>query len=186
MADAADNHSGGRGNICAWAEREEAALNIKDKVHLDFKRLGPPLFFALLAVGYMAVTRGFSDPTSNEAPMLYGSVLLALSLLVFVLSLIPSLRSGPKKARTKNPTDGFAWRQSIKIYALIAGFIALVFCVGFYVAIPVFLFLFLKFISRMSLPYVLLYAVASYAFVWLIFDWFLHLEVFTGYLVGYF
>ena len=161
-------------------------MDIKGNLHhLEAKRLVPPAVLACIAVAYMVIANGFSDNTSSEAPMLYGSILLGLSILVFLLALIPGLKGSPKRSRTKHQEGPFQWKESIEIYAMIAGFIALVFLVGFYVAIPVFLFLFLKWISRVSLIRSLICAVGAYGFTWLVFSYFLHLEVFTGYLVNY-
>jgi hypothetical protein len=161
-------------------------MDIKGKLqHLDAKRLVPPAVLGCLAIAYMSIANGFSDNTSSEAPMLYGSVLLGLSILVFLLALIPGLKANPKRSRTKHQEGPFQWKESIEIYAMIAGFIAMVFLVGFYVAIPVFLFLFLKWVSHVSTVKSLICAAGAYGFTWLVFSYFLHLEVFTGYLGSY-
>jgi hypothetical protein len=160
-------------------------MDIKGKIQWDAKRLVPPFVLGCMAVGYMIIANGFEDNTSSEAPMLYGGVLLALSVLVFLLALVPGLKPAPKRSRTKHQEGPFQWRTSFEIYGLIAAFIALVFCAGFYVAIPVFLFFFLKYISHLSVIKSLLCATVAYGFTWLIFSYFLHLEVFTGYIVGH-
>jgi Kef-type K+ transport system membrane component KefB len=157
-------------------------MDIKNKLQWDAKRLLPPVVLGVTAIGYMVIASGFEDNTSSEAPMLYGTVLLALSVLVFLLALAPGLKAAPKRSRTKHQGGPFAWRVSFEIFGLIAAFIALVFCAGFYVAIPVFLFLFLKYISQLSAVKSLICAAVAYGFVWAIFSYFLHLEVFTGYI----
>jgi hypothetical protein len=164
---------------------EEEPMNIKGKLQWDPKRLVPPAVLACLAIGYMAIANGFSDDTSSEAPLLYGSVLLGLSILVFLLALIPGLKSAPKRSRIKHQEGPFPWKASLEIYALIAGFIAMVFLVGFYVTIPVFLFLFLRWISHLSWVASFICAATAYGFTFLVFSYFLHLEVFTGYLSSY-
>src|SRR5580698_8710656 len=168
------------------AGTKERTMDTKGKLqHLDAKRLVPPAVLGCLAIAYMVIANGFSDNTSSEAPMLYGSILLGLSILVFVIALIPGRKTTPKRSRTKHQEGPFQWKESIEIFALISGFIALVFLAGFYVAIPVFLFLFLKWISHVSTIRSLICAVCAYGFTWLVFSHFLHLEVFTGYLINY-
>jgi Tripartite tricarboxylate transporter TctB family len=160
-------------------------LTIKNKFQLDLKRLLPPVALAVLAIFYMLQAGGFSDATSAEAPMLYGVILLGLSILVFVLALVPGMRASAKPGRTRHEAFEFQWKPSLAIYAMMAGLVALVFLAGFYVAIPVFLFLFLKFVSRVSLLRTVICAAAAYGFTWLVFSYFLHLEVYAGYLAGY-
>ena len=160
-------------------------MSIRDKLHWDPKRLVPPLALGCLAVAYMVIAGGFSDDTSSEAPLLYGSVLLGLSILVFLLALIPGLKPVPKRSRVKHAEGPFPWKASLGIFVLIAGFIAAVFLVGFYVAIPLFLFVFLRWISNVSSIRSLICAAVAFGFTWAVFSHFLHLEVFTGYLSGY-
>ncbi len=160
-------------------------MNIKGKLRWDAKKLVPPSVLACIAIGYMAMASGFSDDTSAEAPMLYGTALLILSVLVFALALFPREDTAARRTRTKRSEGPFQWRVSFQIYAMIAGFLALVFVAGFYVAIPVFLFLFLRLVSGVSTVKALVFAACAYGFTWGVFSYFLHLEVFTGYLAGY-
>jgi len=155
---------------------------MKLKLEWDPKRLVPPAVMAGVSIGYMIMANGFGDDGSAQAPFLYGSALLGVSVLVFLLALVPGLKPAPKRTRLKHPEGPFPWRASSAIFGMIAGFIALVFLAGFYVAIPLFLFLFLKWVSRLSTVQALIFAAVAYAFTWGMFAHFLHLEVFTGYL----
>lgn len=150
---------------------------------IELKRVIPPVFLALLAIGYMVQASGFDDETSAEAPMLYGAALLGVAVLVLVLGFIPGFKPRPKVGRLRHEADApFNWRASLTIFAIIAVFIGFVFAAGFYVAIPVFLFLFLTFISKVAWWQALITAALAYAFVFAVFGQFLHLEVFSGYL----
>jgi hypothetical protein len=160
-------------------------MNIIKQIHWDAKRMVPPAVLAIIAIAYLVQASGFSDNTSQEAPMLYGTALLALSILVFGLTFIPGVQAIPKRSRTKHAEGPFPWLASFEIFAMIAGFLVMVFLFGFYVAIPLFLVLFLRGISHVGVPKLLVGAAVSYGFVWLVFAYFLHLNVFVGYLVGY-
>lgn len=111
--------------------------------------------------------------------------MLVLSVVVFVQALIPGSKAEPKRGRTKDPEGPFRWLASFEIYGLIAAFITLVFLVGFYIAIPVFLFSFLRWVSRLSVFVSGAIAFFIYGFTWFVFSYFLHLEVFSGYLAAY-
>ena len=159
-------------------------MNFGTKWHFDLVRLVPPLVFAGLAIGYISQSGGFSDPTSAQAPLLYGELLLALSALIFALGLFAAFRgAGDPRARG---ADGAGFGPFARIYAMIAGFIALIFAVGFYGAIPVFLALFLSRVAKLPLWQSLAAASLSVFFVWLIFGKFLHMSVYAGYLMRYF
>lgn len=160
-------------------------MNIKSKLHWDAKRLAPPAILGGLAIFYMVIASGFSDDGSAQAPMLYGGALLGLSVLVFLLALVPGLKPAPKFTRIKHPAGPFPWKTSLQIFGLIVAFIALIFLLGFYLAIPLFLLVFLRWISGVSWLGALICAAVSYGFIWAIFSYFLHLEVFTGYLSGF-
>ena len=146
------------------------------------KRLAP-LIFGLLAIGYMVIASGFGDETSAEAPMLYGAVLLGLSVLVGLLGFLPTQQT--REAAKAHDGDAIRWHASFGIYAIIAGFIALIFLAGFYVAIAAFLVLFLIFHSRVSVLNGFVFAALACGFTWLVFSYFLHLNVFSGYLIKY-
>jgi len=147
------------------------------------KRAIPPLVLGLLAVGYMIIATGFGDPTSMAAPLLYGGALLGLSIVVLAVSFIPGTAPGKRPGRTaRHEDDAFPGRPTGLIFLLTAAFIALVFIAGFYVAIPLFLLLFLRFVSKASWPGAVITAIVAMFFTWAVFAYFLHLEVYSGYL----
>jgi hypothetical protein len=90
-------------------------MNIKSKLHWDAKRLAPPAILGGLAIFYMVIASGFSDDGSAQAPMLYGGALLGLSVLVFLLALVPGLKPAPKFTRIKHPAGPFPWNLSVGI-----------------------------------------------------------------------
>jgi hypothetical protein len=159
------------------------SMRLPENLTVSPKRFVPPLVLGLLAVGYMTIASGFDDPTSMAAPMLYGTVLLVLCIIVFVVSFIPGTKTEPRLGRTaRHEEGGFKFRPTALIFGLTALFIATVFVAGFYVAIPVFLLLFLKFISRASWVGAVVTALVALFFTWAVFAYFLHLEVYAGYL----
>ena len=159
--------------------------------HLELRRVLPPIIFGAVAVVYMIIASGFED-TSAEAPLLYGEVMLGLSILVLIKAVIaPKAEEqafGNTAAEETKLKEGvllhkkerFDWGKSAAILGIILVFVGATFAVGFYIAIPIFLFLFLKFISKVSWLTAAICAVVSFAFVWFVFSWFLHLEVYPG------
>jgi len=158
-------------------------MQLPGKLVVNPKRSVPPLVLGLLAIGYMIMASGFGDPTSMAAPMLYGTTLLCLSVVVFVLSFIPGTDPGPRPGRTaRHEEGGFQWRPTALIFLITALFIGLVFVAGFYGAIPAFLLVFFKFVSKSSWLGAILIAIVALFFTWAVFAYFLHLEVYSGYL----
>ncbi len=139
----------------------------------------------------MIIASGFED-TSAEAPLLYGEVMLGLSVLVLIkaviapkaeeeaLGTVAADESKLKEGVLLHKKERFDWRNSAAILAIILGFVGATFVLGFYIAIPIFLFLFLKFISKVSWLTALICAAVSFGFIWFVFSWFLHLEVYPG------
>jgi magnesium-transporting ATPase (P-type) len=147
------------------------------------KRFVPPLVLGLLAIGYMIIATGFGDATSMAAPLLYGTTLLLLSIVVFVIAFIPGTESTARPGRTaRHEEGGFQWRPTALIFLLTGLFIALVFIAGFYVAIPLFLLVFLKFVSKTGWLSAVITSIVALFFTWAVFSYFLHLEVYSGYL----
>ncbi len=161
-------------------------MDLKSRLHWNPKRLVPPMVLAVLAVGYLTQASTFGDNTSAEAPELYGSVLLGLSAIVFLLALLPSAKAREKHALVSHDEMPLDWKITFKIFGMTSAFIALVFIAGFYFAIPFFLVLFLKFVSRMSLISSVLLAATALILTWFLFSYVLNLEVFTGYIADYF
>lgn len=151
--------------------------------HFDPKRHIPPAVFAAIAVVYVVMASRLHSPTSAEAPMLYGCTLIGIAILVFLLAFRKPKQASPLKvlssARRVHDTD---WRRAVYIFGLIAGLIVLVFIFGLYVGIPLFLLGFFRFVSKLSVVSSVLLAVLFYGFTWLIFGWFLSLQVYPGYL----
>jgi uncharacterized protein YqhQ len=105
---------------------------------------------------------------------------------VFLLALLPSAKAREKHSLIQHTEDKLDWKIAVKMFVAVAAFIAFVFIAGFYVAIPLFLVLFLKLVSRMSLITSASFAVVALALTWFLFSYVLSLEVFTGYLANYF
>ncbi len=144
---------------------------------LDPVRLGPPLVFAALALGYLSRTKGFDDPTSAQAPSLYGGILFGLAALVLAVTVIRGFFPPAPTAEREE----VSWKRAIGIYAAMGLLIAVIFAAGFYVAIPLFLFVFFFMIARLRLATSVIAAGLGFLFIWLVFSQFLHMPVFRGY-----
>ena len=162
---------------------QEDALPEHIKWQFEARRQLPPLTFAAIATAYLVIASGFGDATSAEAPLLYGRALLGLSILVFLLGFRAQGAEKRKTATSARKVEGGDWRRAVYIYGYIISLIVLVFLFGFYVGIPLFLFCFFKFVSKLSLIWSVVLAAGFYAFTWFVFGWFLKLDVFSGYLL---
>lgn len=161
-------------------------MDLRSKFHWNPKRLVPPLALMVIAIGYLSQVGSFGDHTAAEAPELYGTVLFGLSILVFLLALLPSAKAREKHNLIQHTEEKLDWKIAVQMFVAVAAFIAFVFIAGFYVAIPLFLVLFLNLVSRMSLITSASFAVVALALTWFLFSYVLSLEVFTGYLANYF
>ena len=141
---------------------------------LQISRLIPPLLLAGLALLYLSASGGFADPTSAEAPHLYGRLLLALSAAILVLSLWRARRGSPAGEAEPNIL------RALLVFALLALLVAGVMVAGFYIATPLFLFLFLIVFARLKIWQALAVAAVALLFIWLVFGRFLHMAVYPG------
>ncbi|HQT63519.1 MAG: hypothetical protein B7Z75_07300 [Acidocella sp. 20-57-95] len=160
-------------------------MNVKETLEQKGKQLVPPVFMALLAILYMSQAGSFGDQTSAEAPTLYGSVVLVISIAVFIAALLPKRQKKLEKSLIKHEDHDFAWHISSRIFGMVALFVGFIFIAGFYIAIPTFLLLFLKFISKISFLKSAIAAAIAFSLTWFLFSYVLNLEVYTGYIGGF-
>jgi len=138
-------------------------------------RLIAPLLLAGLALFYLSSSGGFQDPTSAQAPHLYGQLLLLLAAAIVALTLWRARRGAPP-SEEEEPH----YRRALLIFLLVALFVAAIFAAGFYVATPLFLFLFLLFFARAKWWQAALGAGLALLFIWLVFGRFLGMAVYPG------
>jgi hypothetical protein len=135
----------------------------------------PPLAFGAIALFYLHYTRGFSDPTAAQAPLLYGRILLVLSGLVFAVALVQAMRAVPVKR-----DDEIDASRAVTVYAILCAFVGLILAAGFYVAVPLFILAFYVLIARMRFWMAAVGALTGLFFVWAVFGRLLHMQVFGG------
>jgi uncharacterized protein YqhQ len=152
------------------------------RLKLEPKRVIPPVLFGVLAIAYLLEALTFDNATSAEAPILYGCVLLALSILAGVLALRPKPAEDPLMPRRQHQDGPVDIRRAVEIFLLIALLIGLIFLLGFYLALFVFVTGFLWRVSKVSLLRSLTAGILASAITWFVFGWFLSLEVYAGYL----
>jgi hypothetical protein len=154
-----------------------------EKLRLDPKRLLPPLVLGAISIGYIIIAKGFINETSAEAPLLYGEAMAALSVIVFVLALLPAKQGTERRAPGSSlKFHAFDWRRALLIHALTAATVVLVLLAGFYVGIPIFLFFFFWQIAKLSPVKSVIIALLFAGFTWLCFGYLLSLEMYQGYL----
>jgi uncharacterized protein YqhQ len=150
---------------------------LPQQIRHQVTRFAPPIVLAVFAAIYLSQGKAFTDPTSGQAPSLYGHAMLIMAALVVVVAFIRSRSQSPSDA-----AEDVSSRKIFMIFAIIAGFIALIFAIGFYAAIPVFLFSFLMMFARMRPWLACVVGLAAALLVWGIFGQLLHMRVFSGYL----
>lgn len=150
---------------------------MSQRIRHQITRFAPPIVLAVFAAFYLSQGKAFTDPTSGQAPSLYGHAMLIMAALVVGVEFVRSRSQFPKDA-----AEDASSRKILTIFAIIAGFVALIFAIGFYAAIPVFLLSFLMMFARMRPWLACAIGLAATLLVWGIFGQLLHMRVFSGYL----
>ncbi|MGH7828095.1 MAG: tripartite tricarboxylate transporter TctB family protein [Candidatus Binatia bacterium] len=135
------------------------------------------LFFVILAAWAAYEAKNW-DPSARLFPLLASLPLLVLSLVQLGIDAVGSHRERAKAMDfefTKGVDPSLARRRTLNIFAWLFGFGFAIWLVGFHVAIPLTVFLYLKFQGRESWSLSLALAIATYIFFWGVFDRILHL-----------
>ena len=143
----------------------------------------PPVVMAALACGYLALTGGFAEPSSAEAPRLYGTWALVLSLLLIGLSFFPSVKRVKTPGAAIQPppkSEAGDVVRAMQMLLMVALLVGATFVLGFYVAIGLFLVLFLRFLAGVGTVKSVGAGVAVVAMVWLFLRFLLKMEVYSG------
>ena len=147
------------------------------------EKIVPPAVMAALSVFYLAQTGGFAEPSSAEAPRLYGTWALILSLLLVALSFFPSLKRVKTPGAAVQPppkSEHGDVGRAMQMLAMVAVLVGATFVFGFYLAIGLFLLLFLRFMGGVGTVKSIGAGVAVVAVIWLFLRFLLKMEVYSG------
>jgi hypothetical protein len=152
------------------------------------RRLNPSFwlslfFFAVIAVGVMTATQWRWD--TRLFPWVVGIPALALTLWQLIADLRGSRAAadpeeGAPRSLVDVPIDEsipetVRFERTLKAMAWILGFIFSIWLMGFLIAIPLFVFCYLKLEARAATPMAILLALTAEFFVWGVFDAIMHL-----------
>lgn len=140
-------------------------------------------FLAVIAVGVITATQWRWD--TRLFPWVVGIPALALTLWQLVSDLrgsgaaVDSEEAAPR-AFVDVPVDQtipetVRHERTLKAMAWILGFVAGLWLLGFLIAIPLFVFFYLKWEARAAMPMAILLALATELFIWGVFDAIMHM-----------
>ena len=140
--------------------------------------------FLILVAGYAALSASHWSFKTGFFPLAVSIPLLVLVILNLVLEFV----SGTEKASgpavdaefTTDVVPEVARRRVIETFSWIAGFIVLVFLVGFPVAVPLFLFSYLAIQSQVGWLLSLSLTATTWGFFYFLFQRLLHLQFEAG------
>lgn len=147
------------------------------------RRLAPCLVLALVAAVYLWQARSFADPTSRQAPTLYGFAMLGLCALLSVRILLrraTTQDTGRSKYHPESKSGSASPVRALAMIAIIATCTVMIYVTGFYVATAVFLLLFMTFVSKLRLLESASIAILAPAMIWLCLGRLLNLSVYSG------
>jgi Tripartite tricarboxylate transporter TctB family len=133
--------------------------------------------YVVYSASYWSFKAGFF-PLATAIPLM----ILALLHLALVLFGAPETVGGPavETEFSNEITPAVARRRAVAIFSWIAGFILLVYLLGFPFAVPLFLFFYLKLQSRESWLWSTALTATAWAFFYMLFQRFVQLQFETG------
>jgi hypothetical protein len=139
----------------------------------------PSLILAVLAAGYVWTSYDY-DPASRALPWIAGVLAMVLALFDVLATI-----SGPPPGAAKEPAPAPPpARRELVAFAWIGAFLPLVIVLGFYAAIPLYLFCYLRLYARKNALGAALAAFGLAGFLYLVFGVFMGYEIFGGIVAG--
>src|SRR5262245_2881478 len=140
--------------------------------------------FLILVAGYAALSASHWSFKTGFFPLAVSIPLLVLVILNLVLEFVSGTEkaSGPavEAEFTKDVAPEVARRRVIETFSWIAGFIVLVFLLGFPVAVPLFLLAYLAIQSQVGWMLSLSLTAMTWGFFYFLFQRLLHLQFEAG------
>jgi hypothetical protein len=140
--------------------------------------------FLILVAGYAALSASYWSFKTGFFPLAISIPLLVLVILNLVLEFVGGAEkaSGPavEAEFTTDVAPEVARRRVIETFSWIAGFILLVFLLGFPVAVPLFLFSYLAIQSRVGWLMSIILTATTWGFFYFLFQRLLNLQFEAG------
>lgn len=136
----------------------------------------PSLAIALIAALYVWASYGY-DPASRRLPWIAGVLAISCALGDFASRHLLAV-ARPNKSATHSP-----WQEA-RVFAWTAGFLVLVIVLGFYAAIPLYVFCYLRLHARKSAPISALAAFGLLGFLYVVFTVLMGYDMFGGLVAG--
>jgi len=156
-------------------------------LHPNLLALAIALTLTALAIAVLVTAYSYSR-ASGLFPIFIGWIFLLLSVLEVGVQLKPILRDQVQTPTAKDTTGipvetkgvmseagGFLWLGLL---------LAVIYAIGFLLATPLFMFVFLRFAARRSVMQSAAIALAATVFVYVVFAWLLQYRLYPGVLFG--
>ena len=158
-------------------------------------RRGNMLFTVLLLVFILIVilTSLTYSPEARLIPLLIGGVTLILGILVLISEFYPGLlktldvslmdfaaSGAAKEMGSEKPTEVQVVKKVLNISIWLAGFLVLIYFIGFLISIGMFVLLFLKVYGKRSWVKTIIVSALTWGFIYGTFEMFIKVELFRG------
>jgi hypothetical protein len=152
-------------------------------------RLAPPLVVFACSIGFLIWAYTY-EGRAEMMPALTGWFLVVMSFLDILANTgtrvggaVAEFFSGKLTGEAKGEAHGSLGR-TVQAMAWPGGFVAGIVLFGFFIAIPIYVFLFMLLFGKKSLRKAVTGALATTFFTLVVFEWLLDYEVFRGVLFG--
>ena len=157
---------------------------------LDFPmKIRPQIIFSILLVAFFALFVYEAKEWRLQARLYPWAIGIPMLVLALVQLVLDAKGIGPKKKQDDTPVDfqfttvtdpALARRRTLNIFSWLFGYLAMVWLLGFSLAIPVMVFCYLKIQSSERWPLSIVLTAAAWLLFWGLFDRLLHLPFPTG------
>ena len=154
-------------------------------------RQGPAAILILVAAAFIGLSYQYGEKT-RTFPLLVGWTTLVLLVVEFISqgetrlgrTLLRFLSGKTTSATTSERPSNATPARELSAFLWIFSLLLMVMVAGFYISIPVYVFVYLRFFARKSLVLSSSIAVLLTAFLWALFDFFMGYQLFYGFLFG--
>jgi hypothetical protein len=139
----------------------------------------PVIFIFCFTVGYIATGYIYLDEESRHVPILTGYVTIFLLALEALKRFIPSMAEEPKDTSGVEAVTVSVSREIIGL-AYVVALASLIYIFGFYVAIPIYLFIAIAYLGNQPIKTAGISAVVASAVIYVVFELILETRLYQG------